>query len=128
MKKDRHFRAVMATCLCFLLAVLIWWRAEWSVVQIVCFVVMLLVGLALLINNQRSEAFHQAAGIPFIAAAVVYFWSDTQSLRGSIVLLPVTSYFAWLAMKSYYIKWKTSHCPADDSNKPLLDIEGNNKG
>jgi len=128
MKKDKHFRAIMATCLCFLLAILVWWRVELSVVQIGCFVVMLLAGLTLVINNHRNEGFHHAASIPFIAAVLVYIWSDTRTLRGSIFCLPITLYCVWIAMKPYYIKWKKSQGPANGSSESPVEFEGKSNG
>jgi CDP-diglyceride synthetase len=128
MKKNKYFRVITATSLCFLFAILIWWRAEWSIVQIVCLMIMLLAGLALLVNNQRNEAFDHAANIPLIGAVVVYIWSDTRSLRGDIISVPLTLYFVWLVVKPYYIKRKKSHGPADDSSESPVELEGKSNG
>jgi len=121
MKKHKNFRLIWGIWLCSILAIMIWWRAEWTPVQIGCWVVMLLAGLAALINNQRNEAFDNAVNIPLIAAVVVFYWSDTRTLRGSIILIPVTIYFVWIAVKPYYVQWKKSHGFADSVSESPAD-------
>jgi hypothetical protein len=128
MKKVEHFRAIMGTCMCVLLVMSFWWRAEWSTIQMCCLVIMFLAGVALLVNNQRNEAFHDAASIPMIAAAVVWFWTPTRNVGEGVVSFLGSIYFVWLAVKPYYIKWKKSNSPAADSNESLLAPEGNSKG
>jgi len=66
MKKDKHFRILLGAGLCYLFGILIWWHAEWSAIQIGCFAVMLVCGIALLVNNQRNEAFHNFAATPYV--------------------------------------------------------------
>jgi hypothetical protein len=128
MKKDREFRVVFGTCLCGLFASLVWWRAEWSAAQIGSGVVMLLAGGALLVNNRRNEAFHDAAFVPLAAAGVVWFWIPTRNVIEGIINFLVSTYLAWFAMKPYYIKWKNSHSHADGAAELPVGLEGKSNG
>jgi hypothetical protein len=123
MKKDKHFRSVVATCLCGLLVILVWWRAEWTAVQIGCFVVVLLVGGALLVNNQRSEAFRHAAFLPLAAAGVVYIWTDTRDRTQGVINFLISLLLVWISLKPYYLKWMNSHSHADGSVEPPVGLE-----
>ena len=128
MKRDKQFHAVMGTLMVGLVAIVIWWRAEWSAVQIGCFVVILLVGGALWVNNHRNEAFHNAAFIPLATAIIVFSWMDTRTLLGCIVRLPFTLFVVWLALKPYYLKWKKSRNHVHGSSEPHVGLEVKSNG
>jgi uncharacterized membrane protein len=129
MEKIKYFRIGMATGLCVLLVVLVWSRAEWSTVQIGCWVVILLAGLALLVNNQRNEAFHDATYIPLIAAVLVFFWVSKPLHSIQIVInILLSSLFGWFALKPYFIKWKKSHSPTDGSIVSPVELDGKSNG
>jgi hypothetical protein len=113
MNKIKHFRARMAACLGFLLVMLVCSRAELSAVQLGCWGVILLAGLALLVINQRNEVFHNAAYIPLIVALLVIFWvSRPLDSRQIVINIFLSFFFGWLTVRPYYIQWKKSRSPA----------------
>ncbi len=119
MKKQKHFRAAMAIFMCFVLAILVWRRAEWSPAQTGCCLVMLLAGGVLLVNNQRNEAVRRGAFIPLMAACLALMWlpkpMDTRQIVDDLVLSLI---LVFVALKSYYPRWKNSRMHAESSSKP----------
>ena len=123
MKKDRHFRAVLGTCMCFLIAIMVWWRADWSAIQVGCFTVMLLASGALLVNDHRNEDFHHAATIPLVAALLVSYWTPTRDIRQGVINFVISSIWVWFAMKPYYIKWKRPRIQTETSGESPQELE-----
>jgi hypothetical protein len=128
MKKIEHFRAIMGTCMCVLLVLSFWWRAEWSAVQMCGLVITFLACVVAFVNNQRNEALHDATSIPMTAAMLVWIWTSTPNVGVGVFNFLGSIFFVWLVVKPYYLKWKKSHSPSADSNESLLELEGNSKG
>ena len=130
MKEQKHYRAYFGPLLGIVLVWLIYGiiQGKLSTMQIGCWVVMFLAGGALLVNNQRNESFHDAVGIPLLAALSVYIWTSANpSLIGRIFCLPLILYFAWLAAKPY-IERKKSRSDAKNPCETPVELEGNSKG
>ena len=117
MEKQKHFRAVLGIALGLIVAALIWFRGEWSAIELGCLTIMILVGMALLINNQRSQVFHDAAGVLMSAAVIAYIWASTRHAREALVNLVLSCFFVWLAIKPYYVKWQGSR---DRTTAPVV--------
>jgi hypothetical protein len=99
MKKQKHFRAIVALFLVFGIIFLIWDRAELSALQIGSIAALLLTVAAGMINNHRNETIHFVSGICGTAAVMVYFWSDVHTLPGALVTLALSILFIWGTLK-----------------------------
>jgi hypothetical protein len=59
---------------------------------------------------------------------LVYLWTDTRDIIQGVINFLVSLFFAWIALKPYYTKWKNSHSPADGSGAPPVALEGKSNG
>jgi hypothetical protein len=123
MEKTKHFRAILGTMLVLSAAMLIWLRADLSAAQIGCIVLALLASAALWANNQRSEAFVDAARIPLCAAFVAFVWANTLNLGDVVFNILFSLLFAWLAARPYYLKWKKARKQAEIPGEAPVEMD-----
>jgi hypothetical protein len=110
------------------LAFVVWCGADggWSALQIGCLTEILLAGGAILVNNQRSDAFHFAATIPLLAGILALDWtmSNAHSLRGKIIFLLSAMFLTWIVIRPRFKRSPTRSDP-DDPLRLHVNPEGN---
>jgi hypothetical protein len=117
MEKHKHFRVALATLLGLVVVMLVWFRGQWSTVQLCCFTVLFVAALAVLANNQRNEAFERAASLVMLAAILANQWTlmDTRTPRGKIHFALLAAFFTLLVIGPWFKKQKNLP-DSDDSD------------
>ena len=88
---------------------LIWFRGQWSAVQLGCFTVLFLATVAVLVNDQRSHTFERAASIVMLLALLVNQWTqmDTRTPKGKILFALLAAFFTWIVIGTWFKGEKT---------------------
>jgi Na+-translocating ferredoxin:NAD+ oxidoreductase RnfD subunit len=109
MEKQKYFRIALVILLGLVVVMLVWFRGQWSTVQLCCFTVLFLAAVAVLVNNQRNEAFERAASFVMLAALLANQWTqiDTRTPRGKIHFAILAAFFTWLVTGPWFRKKKT---------------------
>lgn len=118
MEKHKHFRVALAVLLGLIVVLLIWFRGQWSTAQLCCFTVLFVAALAVLVNNQRNEAFERAASLVMLAAILANQWTlmDTRTPRGKVHFALLAAFFTWLVTGPWFKKGKPLP-NSDDSSR-----------
>jgi predicted membrane protein len=125
MEKQNHFRVTLAILLGLVVVMVVWFHGQWSTAQLCCFTVLFLAAVAVLVNDQRNEAFERAASLVMLAAILANQWTlmDRRTPRGKIHFALLAAFFTLLVIGPWFKK-KKNLPDSDDSNGEPFVPEG----